>query len=71
MGIVEKSSNAADVLSRSHMLTARIEMARQRLRIDVTKELLVRGVVPTEEAVSSIIDGLSPDVLAMELAQRT
>lgn len=71
MGIVEKSSNAADVLSRSHMLAARIEMARQRLRIDVTKELLVRGVVPTEEAVSSIIDGLGPDVLAMELAQRT
>lgn len=71
MSILDQSKNLQSLVPDHSLLHTRIDIAAQRLRLDVAKELLNLGVPPTPDNVSKIIDGLPADVLSAEIAIRT
>lgn len=59
------------MLSRSPLLTARVRMAWEVLRMDVRLELFRLGADVSDDSVDAIINGLPGSVLYVELARRT
>lgn len=69
--MIELSENYSALLHGSPFHTAKIQMARRILELDVAGELMQQGLICSSEATKSIIDGFPPEVLAKLLAERS
>lgn len=70
MKIIQQSTVFQDIISQSPLISARMALAESRLRLEVNLELVQCGIVPNEDQVTAIIEGLPPDVRAQLIAER-